>query len=94
MRKSLITALAAVLVLFSYGFGTSRWDHVWYIAGGLGLVCAGNALFIFIDKWILGDKGRFWTNKERSVSRSHEAMQYWIAAVALCIPAMAGLLLK
>jgi hypothetical protein len=90
----LATALASVLVLFSYGFGTSRWDQVLYIAGSLGLVCVGIALFIFVDKWILGDKSGFWTNKERSVSRSHEAIQYLIAAGALFIPAVAGLLLK
>lgn len=94
MRKSLITAIASVLVLFSYGFSTSRWDHVLYIAGGLGLACVGIALFVFIDKLILGDKGGFLTNKERSVSRSHEAIQYLIAAGALFIPAIAGFILK
>jgi len=51
-------------------------------------------MFIFIDRLILGDKGGFLTNKERRVKRSHEAIQYLIAAGGLFIPAMAGFILK
>lgn len=79
----MIIALAFICIELAYGIITSRWDHVYYISGTLGLVNAGIALFIFMDRLISGD-GR----------RGIAMKQSLIASVFLFIPAVIGFILK
>jgi len=90
LLKSAAIALVFAVAALAYGVSTSRWDHVSYISGGLGLVCAGYAVFLFLDKQILGDRGGIFAGKERKVSRSVEIKQCLIASGVLWILTLIG----
>jgi len=94
VKKSLIITAAFVLLLFSYGNLTARWDHVYYVAGGLCLVGLAGALFTLVDRLILGDRGRLFSGEERKERRSDVIKQYLVASGLLFIPAITGFLLK
>lgn len=94
LKKSLIIASVFVLALLGYGIITSQWESVYYISGGLVLACIGITLFTYLDKLILGDKGRAFTNEEKRDKRSDVIKQYVVASGVIIVAAIVGFLLK
>jgi len=94
LKKTIITTCAFVLLLLVYGGITSDWGLVYYISGGLGLICIGIALFTYFDKLILGDKGRFLSNKERKDKRTEDVKRYLAASGVILVAAIIGFLLN
>lgn len=92
MKKSFIIVCLFVLVLIAYAVITSNWHHVYYISGSLGCMGVIMAIFTYVDKLILGNKGTLFSKEVKKEKRTENIKKYLAASSVNLIVAFIGFL--